>query len=78
MISAVDCNRSDVRNEDGALVNESVHGFTVDTEKACGTHLFRLAENVATVLVSDQVKNAIEAAGIHTFGFSNPEDWVMV
>lgn len=79
LIHAVDFDNSDVENEDGlALINSRISGFVVDPKKTNGAKLFRLAENVMTTLVSDQIKNAIEAAGINTFSFTAPEDWIII
>ncbi len=79
LISAVDFSQSKIKNNDGALlINSGINGFTVDKSKTHGVKLFRLAENVMTTLVSEELKNTIEAAGINTFGFTAPEDWVMI
>ncbi len=79
LISAVVINKSDIKNDDGVpLINSSINGFTVDTAKVRDKYLFRLTENVMTTLIHVSVKDAIEAAGIDTFEFTNPEDWVMI
>lgn len=79
LISAVDFGKSDIKSVDGMpLINSSINGFTVDDKKTYGADIFRLAENVMTTLVSERVKNAIEIAGINTFEFTAPEDWIMI
>jgi hypothetical protein len=40
--------------------------------------MFRLAENCMTVVVHERIKDAIVAAGINTFAFVAPEDWVQL
>ena len=40
--------------------------------------MFRLLENVMTVVVTDKIKAAIEAAGINTFAIKDSGDWVVI
>jgi hypothetical protein len=46
-----------------------------DENKTRGALMFRLADSVNAILVQSSVRNAIEAAGINTLTFLEPEDW---
>lgn len=79
LISATDFDNSDVKNEDGTpLINSKINGFTVDISKPYSMEVFRLAENVMTTLVSARVRTAIKKHDINTFGFTKPENWIII
>lgn len=56
-------------------VSADIDSLVVDTGKTRGALMFRLAESVNAVLVHASVRDAIEAAGIDTLTFLEPEDW---
>lgn len=56
----------------------SIHKFVADESKAHGLLMFRMAESVTAIVVHESVKNAIQAAGIDTVKFINPEDYTSI
>ncbi|NOK21586.1 imm11 family protein [Corallococcus carmarthensis] len=52
-----------------------IDSLAVDLDKTRGALMFRLAESVNAIVVHASVKDAIEAAGISTLTFLEPEDW---
>ncbi len=79
LVSAADPANSRIKSDDAvALKNCSIDGFTLDPTRTRGLALFRLAENLMTTLVSEQVKQAIEQAGINTFAFTRAQDWIRI
>ncbi|WP_147441763.1 imm11 family protein [Corallococcus exercitus] len=52
-----------------------IDSLAVDLDMARGALMFRLAESVNAIVVHARVKDAIEAAGISTLTFLEPEDW---
>lgn len=62
----------------GELLDGSINGFVVDECATGGLKIFRLSDNVMTTVVTQEVKDAVDAAGINTFAFTKPEDWIMV
>ncbi len=60
---------------DNKMSYADIDSLVVDTSKANGALMFRLAESVNAILIHDSVKNAIETAGINTLTFTEPEDW---
>lgn len=40
--------------------------------------MFRLVENVMTVVVTDRIKKTVETAGINTFAFKDSADWAII
>lgn len=75
-VAAADLSRSRFQAPDGPLISVDFDGLAIDPAKAGGALLFRLAECVSGVVVHDQVKAAIEAAGIDTLTFLPPGEWV--
>jgi hypothetical protein len=43
--------------------------------KARGALMFRSAESVNVIIVHPSIRDAVEAAGINTLTFLEPEDW---
>lgn len=60
------------------LIDSSINGFSIDEYASKGLKIFRLSDNVMTTVVTQEVKDAIDEAGINTFAFTRPEDWIMV
>lgn len=61
-------------NQPDRLISMSFDALTIDERKTFGFLMFRLAENITTVLIHEQVKQAIEEAGIELIEMSKPED----
>ena len=79
LVSAVDVEASNLQSHDGDFkMDTSIRGFTVDLDKARNQGMFRLAENCMTVVVQKRIRDAIEAAGINTFAFVEPDDWIQL
>ncbi len=57
------------------LIDTDFASLTLDPSKAHGLDLFRLAENCSAIIVSDRVKEAIEAAALPGFVFYGPGEW---
>ncbi|MCX9156605.1 hypothetical protein OPU71_10775 [Niveibacterium sp. 24ML] len=58
------------------LISADIDHLIIDPEKVAGGKMFRLAESVSAILVSEDVKTVIEATGISTLTFMPPETWV--
>lgn len=56
-------------------MSADIDSLVVDPAKADGALMFRLAESVNTILLHESVCDAIEAAGIDTLTFYEPESW---
>jgi hypothetical protein len=79
LVAAVDISNSEIKNPGGELlINSSIDGFKVDESKTHGQLMFRLAENVMTTVVHEQVRKAVEEAGINTFSFSETDAWIQI
>lgn len=79
LMSVADESASDITNADGpTMIDSSINGFKVDSQKTLGHYIFRLADNVMTVLIHQDLKKAIDEAGINTFSFKKPEEWVII
>jgi hypothetical protein len=79
LVSAADLQKSNLSSYDGDFkMDTSIRGFEVDLLKARDLQIFRLAENSLTVLVEGRLKLAIESAGIRTFSFVDPKDWIRI
>ncbi len=57
------------------MVSADIDSLAVDAHKTHGALMFRLAESVNAILVHASVRKAIEAAGIDTLTFIEPEEW---
>lgn len=79
LVSAVDFGASDISSFDGDFIaDSSIRGFTVDETKIHGLLMFRLTENLGTVLVHEKVKKAIEENGFDSIEFIEPQNWVQL
>ncbi|RKG95667.1 hypothetical protein D7V97_36825 [Corallococcus sp. CA053C] len=75
MVSAADMAKSVATVHDGIpLVDVSFDRLVIDPRKAHGFLMFRLAENNSAVIVHEQVKQAVLAAGIRDLEFFRPEN----
>jgi hypothetical protein len=75
-ISAADLGKSKHRAWGEPLYDVDFDGVVIDPRKARGALMFRLAENVAGIVVHRRVKEALERAGIPYLDFYLPEEWV--
>lgn len=75
-IEAADNTRSESNPEvDDALVSVDFFSLVIDTAKARGALMFRLADNGSAVMVHEQVKARVESAGITTLSWLGPGEW---
>lgn len=56
------------------MIAMSFDSLTIDERKTYGFLMFRLAENITTILIHEQVKQAIEDAGIKLIRMSKTEN----
>ena len=75
-ISAADLEKSKIApsNRD-RMISMDLDSVTIDEAATRGALLFRLAESVNAIVVHENVKKQIEAAGISTLTFVEPENW---
>jgi hypothetical protein len=75
MVSAADMAKSVATVHDGIpLIDVSFDRLVIDPKKTHGILMFRLAENNSAVIVHEQVKQAVLAAGIRDLEFFKPEN----
>jgi hypothetical protein len=75
-VSAADLGKSKTNPEvTETMVSMDFFSLSVDEAKARGFLMFRLAENITTVLVHERVKEHVEAGGIDTLTWLKPEEW---
>ena len=75
-VSAADPEQSVTDPEVEGIISAAFDSLVIDEEAAGGQLIFRLAEDVSAVLVSERVVDAIEPMGFETLEFVDPEDWV--
>jgi len=77
LVSAADLENSTLMNESDSptLLDTDFDGLVIDEEKTMGFRLFRLAENCSAIVVSEEVKMAIEERGIPGIVFYGPGEW---
>jgi hypothetical protein len=79
LVSAVDFGASNITSFDGDYVGDSsIRGFSVDETKTHNLLMFRLTENLGTVLVHEKVKQGIEENGFKSIEFVEPEKWIQL
>lgn len=64
-----------LQGTDSRLIDGSISSLTIDTQKARGLLMFRLAEYVGAVIVHERVKQAIEAENFTNLVFRPPSDF---
>lgn len=57
------------------MISMDFDSLAIDEDAARGALLFRLAESVNAIVVHERVKEQLEAAGIDTLTFIEPQDW---
>jgi hypothetical protein len=73
-IAAADANKT-VFAGDAKMISADIDSLSIDQTKTQNALMFRLSESVNTILVHETIVNAIQAAGIDTLTFIEPEDW---
>lgn len=58
------------------LIDASIDSLEIDPDRCGGARMFRLAEFSGAVVVDDQVKQAIEAAGLPWIVFHAPAEFI--
>lgn len=75
-VAAADLKKSKVDPGNAAkMIAVDFDSVTIDPKATRGALLFRLAESVNAIVVHEKVKRAVEASGITTLTFVEPEDW---
>ena len=75
-ISCADLSRSDYVAHGTPLIDVDFDSLTIDKAKASGALMFRLAENVAGIVVHEHVRDCLERRGIEHLYFLPPSEWV--
>ncbi len=80
LVAAMDLEKSSYENykTEGTFADTTIHELAIDDSKVKDLLLFRLAENVSTIMVHESLKKAIEEAGITTVSFIKPEDYSQI
>lgn len=78
--SVIDFKKSNIESYDEHYSSDSsIRGFAVDERKIQNLPpIFRLEENLMTILVHERIRNAIHAAGINSFAFVEPKNWIQL
>lgn len=74
-IAAADANKTVFANNSPKIISADIDSLSIDQTKTQNALMFRLSESVNTILVHEIIVNAIQAAGIDTLTFIEPEDW---
>lgn len=79
-VSAMNLKESDYElyRGESTTPSTSIHKLVLDETKVNRLLLFRLAENVSTVIVHERVKQQIESANINTIKFIKPEEYSQI
>jgi hypothetical protein len=77
LVSAADLQASRVVGRtQGDLLDVDFEGVTIDSRKAGGLLMFRLAENTSAIVVHDRVRRHLLAAGFDMLSFVPPSEWL--
>lgn len=60
-------------NQPDRMIAMNFDALTIDERKTYGFMMFRLVENITTILVHEQIKQAVEEAGIKLIRFSKTQ-----
>lgn len=63
---------------DSRLIDASMDKVSIDADKTFGALMFRLAENLSTVVVHERVKRYIEKKGFPSIVFRKPEETLVL
>ncbi len=77
LVSATDLENSTLMNKSDAvtLLDTDFDSLVIDEKKTMDFRLFRLAENCSAIVVSEEVKAAVEERGIPGIVFYGPGEW---
>jgi hypothetical protein len=76
-VASADLSKSNYTNYDSKLtVDVGFKDLVIDESKTKGLLIFRLAENLSTILVHDSVRKLLVEKGIDTLKFVKPEDYM--
>ncbi|MBL8025520.1 MAG: hypothetical protein JNL74_03870 [Fibrobacteres bacterium] len=79
LVSAADLKRSAWHSLDGDVQHTvSFERLILDESLSERLDIFRLAENVKAIIVSERIKHILLSKGINTLKFISPEQWTMV
>jgi hypothetical protein len=77
LVSAVDIGQSNaVGGSRDGLIDVDFDGLTIDSNKAFGLLMFRLAESTNAIVVHQKVKDHLLAKGFDMLTFMKPEEWI--
>jgi len=57
------------------VVSADIDHLVIDPARVAGARMFRLAESVSAIVIDQQVRDALEAAGFTSLSFLLPEQW---
>jgi len=76
VVAAADMSKSvTMGTSDSTLIDVDFESLAIDEKKAAPFRLFRLAENISTLVVDEAVKSEVERRGIPGMRFYDPADW---
>ncbi len=75
-IACADMDKSNYTAYGEAIIDVDFDGIVIDQSKTHGMLMFRLAECVTGIVIHENVKTALEKAGIPYLDFILPENWV--
>lgn len=79
IVAAANLDQSEYISFDGdAFMDAGIEKLVIDEKKANGMLVFRLAENVSTLMVHENIKMYLEKAGIDTLSFIRSEEYVQL
>ncbi|HQQ79330.1 MAG TPA: hypothetical protein PLB01_18420 [Thermoanaerobaculia bacterium] len=74
LVAAADMSRSEATvHPGGPVVDVDFEHLVLDEARARGALIFRLAESTGAILVHEQLRDRLLAAGFHTLDFIEPE-----
>ncbi len=76
VVAAADMGKSKLMGtSDSQMIDVDFESLAIDESKAAPFLLFRLAESVSAIIVSDSVRNEVERRNIPGMEFYDPADW---
>jgi hypothetical protein len=75
-VSAADLAKSQFQAHGAPIVDVEFDSVAIDSEKANGLLMFRLAENVSAIVVHERVKRHVEKRGIKHLDWIDPGNWM--
>jgi hypothetical protein len=76
LVSAADPSKSDFARPLGVMGADEISRFVVDGRKCVGLKVFRLAEHLSTLVVSEEVRDVLLAYHVNTLNFVPLDGWV--